>query len=199
MATETNNNNNLIFYLLSTRLRRYNHTRQLILLIHTDFYLLPIFLYPSLYLLLLPDLTPPNPTPPWVNRGSSGTGTFRFTRSFGLNADDSCYAAYRQELLAWLNNLLQLNMTKIEQCGTGYERAPSPLTILVENPWPSQCIWRSFWVNNLLTVKSAEPRYVRFSTLFSVSAPFSGANSIGRKLTHCSHSGRAHVSSKVQR
>ncbi|KAL4954494.1 calponin homology domain-containing protein [Aspergillus filifer] len=25
----------------------------------------------------------------------------------------------RQELLAWLNNLLQLNMTKIEQCGTG--------------------------------------------------------------------------------
>ncbi|KAF2091533.1 hypothetical protein K490DRAFT_70351 [Saccharata proteae CBS 121410] len=25
----------------------------------------------------------------------------------------------RQELLAWLNNLLQLNMTKVEQCGTG--------------------------------------------------------------------------------
>ncbi|KAL1953072.1 hypothetical protein VTO42DRAFT_3634 [Malbranchea cinnamomea] len=25
----------------------------------------------------------------------------------------------RQELLAWVNNLLQLNMTKIEQCGTG--------------------------------------------------------------------------------
>jgi RP/EB family microtubule-associated protein len=25
----------------------------------------------------------------------------------------------RQELLAWLNNLLQLNFTKIEQCGTG--------------------------------------------------------------------------------
>ncbi|KAL4785661.1 calponin homology domain-containing protein [Aspergillus varians] len=25
----------------------------------------------------------------------------------------------RQELLAWLNNLLQLNMTRIEQCGTG--------------------------------------------------------------------------------
>lgn len=32
----------------------------------------------------------------------------------------------RQELLAWLNNLLQLNMTKIEQCGTGY--APNPIT-----------------------------------------------------------------------
>ncbi|PYH74907.1 microtubule-binding protein BIM1 [Aspergillus vadensis CBS 113365] len=25
----------------------------------------------------------------------------------------------RQELLAWINNLLQLNMTKVEQCGTG--------------------------------------------------------------------------------
>ncbi|KAI9822038.1 MAG: hypothetical protein M1832_003210 [Thelocarpon impressellum] len=25
----------------------------------------------------------------------------------------------RQELLAWLNNLLQLNITKVEQCGTG--------------------------------------------------------------------------------
>ncbi|KAK7937272.1 RP/EB family microtubule-associated protein [Apiospora aurea] len=25
----------------------------------------------------------------------------------------------RQELLAWLNSLLQLNMTKVEQCGTG--------------------------------------------------------------------------------
>ncbi|KAJ5103437.1 hypothetical protein N7532_003966 [Penicillium argentinense] len=32
----------------------------------------------------------------------------------------------RQELLAWLNNLLQLNITKIEQCGTGYDR-PKPL------------------------------------------------------------------------
>ena len=26
----------------------------------------------------------------------------------------------RQELLAWLNSLLQLNITKVEQCGTGY-------------------------------------------------------------------------------
>jgi len=26
----------------------------------------------------------------------------------------------RQELIAWLNNLLQLNITKVEQCGTGY-------------------------------------------------------------------------------
>ena len=54
-----------------------------------------------------------------------------------MNADDSCYAAYRQELLAWLNNLLQLNMTKIEQCGTGYERAPSLLNHPSRKPWPS--------------------------------------------------------------
>ncbi|RPA99806.1 hypothetical protein L873DRAFT_1806348 [Choiromyces venosus 120613-1] len=26
----------------------------------------------------------------------------------------------RQELLNWLNGLLQLNITRIEQCGTGY-------------------------------------------------------------------------------
>lgn len=26
----------------------------------------------------------------------------------------------RQELVSWLNNLLQLNITKVEQCGTGY-------------------------------------------------------------------------------
>jgi RP/EB family microtubule-associated protein len=26
----------------------------------------------------------------------------------------------RQELLHWLNSLLQLNVTKVEQCGTGY-------------------------------------------------------------------------------
>ena len=26
---------------------------------------------------------------------------------------------YRQELIGWLNQLLQLNMTKVEQCGTG--------------------------------------------------------------------------------
>ena len=33
----------------------------------------------------------------------------------------------RQELLHWLNSLLQLNVTKVEQCGTGYvleARAP---------------------------------------------------------------------------
>ncbi|XHF97758.1 hypothetical protein AWENTII_001342 [Aspergillus wentii] len=33
----------------------------------------------------------------------------------------------RQELLAWLNGLLQLNLTKIEQCGTGYGYLPFSL------------------------------------------------------------------------
>lgn len=31
----------------------------------------------------------------------------------------------RQELVAWLNNLLQLNITKVEQCGTGYVILPA--------------------------------------------------------------------------
>lgn len=39
----------------------------------------------------------------------------------------TCDVNNSQELLAWLNSLLQLNMTKIEQCGTGYVR---PLSIL---------------------------------------------------------------------
>ncbi len=34
----------------------------------------------------------------------------------------------RQELLAWLNNLLQLNITKVEQCGTGYVPISGPPT-----------------------------------------------------------------------
>jgi len=29
---------------------------------------------------------------------------------------------HRQELLAWANSLLQLNLTKVEQFGTGYEK-----------------------------------------------------------------------------
>ena len=32
----------------------------------------------------------------------------------------------RQELLAWMNNLLQLNITKVEQCGTGYTNFSLP-------------------------------------------------------------------------
>lgn len=43
---------------------------------------------------------PPPPPRPWITT---------LTRRCNL----------RQELLAWLNSLLQLNMTKVEQCGTG--------------------------------------------------------------------------------
>ena len=42
---------------------------------------------------------------------------------------DVCFHHDRQELLAWINSLLQLNLTKIEQCGTGY--APIPFF----TPW----------------------------------------------------------------
>lgn len=30
-------------------------------------------------------------------------------------------ARYRQELLQWMNSLCSLNLTRVEQCGTGYE------------------------------------------------------------------------------
>ncbi|KAJ6115524.1 hypothetical protein N7523_005941 [Penicillium sp. IBT 18751x] len=40
----------------------------------------------------------------------------------------------RQELLAWLNNLLQLNITKIEQCGTGYDESATPSPRCVDVP-----------------------------------------------------------------
>lgn len=41
----------------------------------------------------------------------------------------------RQELLAWLNNLLQLNLTKVEQCGTGYVQLAFTLLIILL-PYP---------------------------------------------------------------
>lgn len=38
----------------------------------------------------------------------------------------------RQELLHWLNSLLQLNVTKVEQCGTGYANSNlRPTTLLI--------------------------------------------------------------------
>ena len=43
-----------------------------------------------------------------------------------MRSTDITYLAIRQELLAWMNNLLQLNITKVEQCGTGYVRAVLP-------------------------------------------------------------------------
>ena len=58
--------------------------------------------------------------PKWVNQG-----IYRCN----LNAvEDSSLkpSLSRQELLAWLNNLLQLNVTKVEQCGTGYHNSPRP-------------------------------------------------------------------------
>lgn len=33
---------------------------------------------------------------------------------------------HRQELVQWLNSLLQLNITKVEQCGTGYVASEKP-------------------------------------------------------------------------
>ena len=59
------------------------------------------------------------PCPRWVNQGA----TYKYKACLDCRApltEDSC----RQELLAWLNNLLQLNVTKVEQCGTGYGDRP---------------------------------------------------------------------------
>lgn len=46
--------------------------------------------------------------------GESRYGIRTFSKISTLKLDD------RQELLHWLNSLLQLNVTKVEQCGTGY-------------------------------------------------------------------------------
>ena len=50
-------------------------------------------------------------------------GESRYEKAFhvstALPPDADLYGQTRQELLAWLNNLLQLNVTKVEQCGTG--------------------------------------------------------------------------------
>jgi hypothetical protein len=44
------------------------------------------------------------------------------TRAIGGTLPDTQadrQSACRQELVQWLNSLLQLNITKVEQCGTG--------------------------------------------------------------------------------
>ena len=67
--------------------------------------------YDSKNLVFCPTLSYPR----WVNQGA----TYEYKACLYCRApltEDSC----RQELLAWLNNLLQLNVTKVEQCGTGY-------------------------------------------------------------------------------
>jgi hypothetical protein len=43
-----------------------------------------------------------------------------FRWSPGTRLKDMTDSSLRQELLAWLNDLLELNLTKVEQCGTGY-------------------------------------------------------------------------------
>ncbi|KLU93214.1 microtubule-associated protein RP/EB family member 1, partial [Magnaporthiopsis poae ATCC 64411] len=40
----------------------------------------------------------------------------------------------RQELVQWLNSLLQLNITKVEQCGTGQFAAPVKLSLTSSPP-----------------------------------------------------------------
>ncbi len=49
---------------------------------------------------------------------------------------------YRQELLAWMNNLLQLNITKVEQCGTGYDlRLSMPTWPIYGRSWRCNRFW----------------------------------------------------------
>jgi len=55
----------------------------------------------------------------------------------------------RQELVAWLNNLLQLNITKVEQCGTGYVlpvagAQPAPNGRRTDAPSPSAALCQVF-------------------------------------------------------
>ena len=51
--------------------------------------------------------------------------------SESLSEHPLTHVCSRQELLTWLNGLLQLNMTKVEQCGTGYATPIFPHT----QPW----------------------------------------------------------------
>jgi hypothetical protein len=66
--------------------------------------------------------------PPWANPGPfPPTPLPDLQRDRDLKLTPSAlWGTSRQELLAWLNNLLQLNVTKVEQCGTGYAFLPSP-------------------------------------------------------------------------
>jgi hypothetical protein len=62
-----------------------------------------------------------NIRPPWENRGAIAQAPLLL---LGTRMPFSNHVLTlllrRQELIAWLNNLLQLNITKVEQCGTGY-------------------------------------------------------------------------------
>lgn len=69
--------------------------------------------------------------PPWPGRvplryngvARVGVKDVDDVKRAGVNdgyADHWLFKPIRQELLQWVNNLLQLNVTKVEQCGTGY-------------------------------------------------------------------------------
>jgi hypothetical protein len=51
----------------------------------------------------------------WENQGQSTSTPGQAPRPDRVSNN----TLSRQELVAWLNNLLQLNITKVEQCGTG--------------------------------------------------------------------------------
>lgn len=58
----------------------------------------------------------------WANQGQSQSQSQSRRASSTDAASGSNAVVHRQELVAWLNNLLQLNITKVEQCGTGCVR-----------------------------------------------------------------------------
>lgn len=73
----------------------------------------------------------------WVNRGSCSRRRVHTARGPGdpspaTATTDECFA-HRQELVQWLNSLLQLNITKVEQCGTGYVVDAPPLQLSSRN------------------------------------------------------------------
>jgi len=63
------------------------------------------------------------PPSEWVNLGqylsATTTPSTRDDLAISLAAEADPCALHRQELLQWLNSLLQTNITKVEQCGTG--------------------------------------------------------------------------------
>jgi hypothetical protein len=63
----------------------------------------------------------------------------------------------RQELLHWLNSLLQLNITKVEQCGTGYACLDLPSRIYL----PSRCVHRFSSVSSQWTEPLRKAQHLR--------------------------------------
>ena len=100
----------------------------------------------------------------------------------------------RQELLAWMNNLLQLNITRVEQCGTGYD-APLDHSPPMERAKPmSGCVLK---VESRLTyLEPLGPHYVKSTIASSV-------RRYARHLDELSFTdlfrGPTNVQSKIQR